>query len=213
MKKILTMILILTLNTACGIFSSNDTQDDKTLDPGVELPGLTFTGFDINGENSSCNVTTPAECEDIFGPQNEFSAQCQNEGGTVGTCGCHSYLCSKKISYVSTLAQPIEPGCDAITAELSNLLAQHLETDSTDTLKSCTVDSDCEVFAIPSFSNTINGVCPSVYNKIYQDRVKKFNEDPAVISSINLYTCPVAEPGCVFIGEEFGCIENKCQVK
>lgn len=81
-----------------GLSSSLQQNDNqaKRNNAGQEV----LSGFNKLGQQTSCNK--PSEnlvCDMMFTEGEQFAAKCTQNGGQALTCGCHSYLCSKKIIF------------------------------------------------------------------------------------------------------------------
>lgn len=80
--------------------NQNPGQNDPGQNPG-QGPGHSqplHVGYDIQGKYRSCNIPPKdLACTEIFGPGDQYAIDCAKAGGKALMCGCHVYLCSKKI--------------------------------------------------------------------------------------------------------------------
>ena len=66
--------------------------------PKQESKVIERSGFDLSGEERSCNAAPKNEaCTAIFGPDEQFAEDCRASGHEVIQCGCHDYLCTGPI--------------------------------------------------------------------------------------------------------------------
>lgn len=85
--------------------STADSDSSQGMPPGAQgLPTTQHTGFDIAGDTKSCPmVSANTACTEVFTEGDDFRNQCEAKGFKSMMCGCHSYLCGQKFTYVSTL--------------------------------------------------------------------------------------------------------------
>lgn len=76
-------------------------RENPGPDPLPPPPLVTeYSGWNKNGTWQTCQVVhrEPIACTTIYGPDEEFRDACTKSGARAFTCGCHSYLCSERLS-------------------------------------------------------------------------------------------------------------------
>lgn len=74
-------------------------------EPKPEIPAVILdtaqtqqvSGVDINGKPRSCAPSSgQLMCTMMFGPGDQFAADCKKNGDKPVQCGCHDFICVKK---------------------------------------------------------------------------------------------------------------------
>ena len=56
-------------------------------------------GFDLAGNPKSCKaMPSSTVCTMVYTESDNFAARCRKEGFKATQCGCHDYICSKKLA-------------------------------------------------------------------------------------------------------------------
>lgn len=89
MKTSKTLLLLTSILTLMTLTSCNSDADEPK-----------FTGYDMKGEKQSCPpMKEEFACTMMMAPSDFFGMQCREMGHKAFQCGCHYWLCDKKIKF------------------------------------------------------------------------------------------------------------------
>ena len=92
MKSSLVLIFFILLSS-CKVDQSNS-KNGINSGPSDKNDGQIYTGLDIDGNYRSClEISGETACTLIFGPEEEYSSECEANGDKSITCDCHDYIC------------------------------------------------------------------------------------------------------------------------
>ena len=81
----------------CGCTSSSNGADGELKSSGSRV------GYDISGKKKSCKPLAPNTiCTMSYTEGDQYGADCQKAGHKATKCGCHDYICSKKLAKEET---------------------------------------------------------------------------------------------------------------
>ena len=95
MNKAVFLLIFLSLAFGCKFPTSSDDDPNtsKTVSKSTDEDTV-YTGLDIDGRYRSCKqMSALVACTEIFGPEEEYAAECEASGNLVITCNCHDYIC------------------------------------------------------------------------------------------------------------------------
>lgn len=87
---------LITLSASCQKKDSSETTAHNEDDQHAATP--MHKGFNSDGTFSECVIPKDTVCTEVFEPGDAFGMQCEKEGHEKFFCGCHTYLCSDKVT-------------------------------------------------------------------------------------------------------------------
>jgi|GEM_PF-2634738 len=102
MKKIIQFVLISLFIFSCGgtsqkVKSPEDEYSSSTATPVVQQEVKKVSGVGIDGRPRSCAPLSGSMiCTMMYGPGDQFAADCKKNGNRPVQCGCHDFICIKK---------------------------------------------------------------------------------------------------------------------